>query len=66
MNRYSVSYSTTVEFTVEIDAEDQEAAEQAVLDNGKDADGVYDWTEEGLGGVNTIHSVELMLEEVNA
>ena len=66
MNRYSVSYSTTVEFTVEIDAESAEDAEQAVLDNGKDADGVYDWTEEGFGGTNTVHGVELVREEVDA
>lgn len=64
MNRYSVSYSTTVEFTVEIDAESQEAAEQAVLDYGKDADGVYDWTEEGFGAQNTVHGSELVEEDV--
>jgi hypothetical protein len=60
MPRYSVSYSTSVEFTVEIDAESAEAAEDAVVANGKDADGVYDWEEEGYGGVNTVHSVEEM------
>ena len=64
MNRYRVSYSTSVEFTVEIDAESQEAAEDAVRDNGKDADGVYDWTEEGFGGVNTVHGSELTEEDV--
>jgi hypothetical protein len=64
MNRYRISYSVSAEFTVEIDAESQEAAEQAIIDSGKEAEGVYDWYAEGFGDENTIHSVELVEEDV--
>lgn len=65
MNRYRVSYSTTVEFTVEIDAESAEAAEEAVERDGKEAEGVYDWESEGYGDRNTVHEVELVEEGID-
>ena len=63
MARYRVSYSTSTEFTVEIEAESAEAAEAAVLDQGKDADGVYDWDEESSGFDNKVHEVVLVPED---
>jgi len=66
MPRYRVSYSTSTEFTVDIDAESEDAAEAAVLRDGKDADGVYSWDEESSGFDNKVHEVVLVDEEEEA
>ena len=66
MARYRVSYSTSTEFTVEIEADSAEEAETAIARDGKDADNVYDWDEEGSGFDNKVHEVVLVEEEDEA
>lgn len=63
MPRYTVGYSTNVEFTVELEAESAEAAEAAVQQDGKYAEGMIDWSAEGESSQNTIHYVDEVEEE---